>query len=444
MKHPFLISIIIALAVLTQGDAIAAADEVSIDSKIQLLLIDSISVTMNKGYIFEDVALKMEKFIREQYEKGAYKEYTKAGDFAQKLTEDLQSISHDLHLGVRSPSPQGLNDICNSEPTDEDIQRFREEQEYKNYGFQKVERLNGNIGYLKFDGFRSAEDAGATAIAAMNFLGHVDALIIDLRQNGGGSPSMIQLISSYFFDEKKHLNSFYIRDGDINEQFWTQEYVVGPRLDNVDLYVLTSNYTFSAAEEFTYNLKNMKRATIIGETTGGGAHPVNTHCFEGLPFVFRLPYGRAINPISGTNWEGTGVEPDIKVPKEEALETAQLEAMKNLIPKIKDENRKKALEFSYQIIKTLKDPFKLSDKILKSYAGVYGPRVLSFENGELFYQRIDRLKYKMIPVSETMFCFEDLEFFMLEIAIDEKGTPLKLIGHYDDGQVDESPRTADK
>lgn len=445
MKQLSLYLLILFVLVLLTGSKINAADDQqTIDSDDQLLWIDSISATMKTGYIFEDVADKMEKFVREQYQKGIYKELTDPNEFARKLTEDLQSVSKDRHLGVRCPPPPVLNDICNNEPTDADLERFREERAYNNYAFRTVERLTGNIGYLKFDGFSNTEDAGATAIAAMNFLGHVDALIIDLRENGGGSPSMIQLISSYFFDEKKHLNSFYIRDGDINEQFWTQEYVVGPRMSNIDLYVLTSDYTFSAAEEFTYNLKNMKRATIIGETTGGGAHPVETHCYEGLPFVFRLPYGRAINPISGTNWEGTGVEPDIKVDADDAFEVAKLEAMKNLIPKLKDENRKQRLEFAYKIARALHEPFKLSEKLMKSYAGAYGPRNIIFENGQLYYQRVDRPKYKMISLSETMFCFEDLDFFMLEVVTDEKGAPLKLIGHYDNGQTDESLRTTDK
>jgi len=125
---------------------------------------------------------------------------------------------------------------------------------------------------------------------------------------------VIQLISSYFFADPTHLNSFYIRHEDTVEQFWTQAYVEGPRMTDVDLYVLTSSYTFSGAEEFSYNMKNLKRATIIGETTGGGAHPVDTHIWPKLNFGMRVPFGRAINPITGTNWEGTGVEPDIKAP----------------------------------------------------------------------------------------------------------------------------------
>ena len=161
------------------------------------------------------------------------------------------------------------------------------------------------------------------AVGAMAFLANCDALIIDLRDNGGGNPEMIQLLSSYFFSgEPRHLNSFYYRLDEKTEQYWTLPYVPGSKLADTDLYVLTSSYTFSGAEEFTYNLKNMKRATIVGETTGGGAHPVRMEILNDH-FAIGVPYARAVNPISKTNWEGTGIEPDVKVPAAQALDKAQ-------------------------------------------------------------------------------------------------------------------------
>ena len=165
-------------------------------------------------------------------------------------------------------------------PTDNEAELAQLRRE--NFYFERVERLDGNVGYLDFRQFVDARLAGATAVAAMNFLSNCDAIIIDLRQNGGGEPSMIQLLTSYFFDEPKHINSFYVRYSDSIEQFWTQAYVPGKKMPDVPLYVLTSSYTFSGAEEFTYNLKNLKRATIIGETTGGGAHPVSDRYFPTL------------------------------------------------------------------------------------------------------------------------------------------------------------------
>ena len=191
-----------------------------------------------------------------------------------------------------------------------------------NYGFEKLEFLPGNIGYLKLNGFSSDPAARETATAAMNFLAGCDALIIDLRGNGGGNPSMIQYLSSYLFDQPTHLNSLYFREGDRTEEFWTRTDVPGEKVgQDVPLYVLTSDYTFSGGEEFAYNIQTQKRGTLIGETTGGGANPGGAHPV-GDRFMIFVPNGRAINPITNTNWEGVGVKPEIEMPAAEAYDKA--------------------------------------------------------------------------------------------------------------------------
>jgi len=201
-----------------------------------------------------------------------------------------------------------------------------------NCGFQKVEILSGNVGYLKFNIFADPEVCGPTAIAAMNFLGDVDAIIIDLRENGGGDPKMIALVSTFLFSKPTHLNDIWERKSDTTQQYWTLPFVPGKRLDGKPVYVLTSKRTFSGAEEFCYNLNQLKRATIVGETTGGGAHPVSGQRIDDH-FMIGVPFARAINPISKTNWERVGVEPvepDVKVPATDALATAQKLATEKL------------------------------------------------------------------------------------------------------------------
>ena len=260
-----------------------------------------------------------------------YDAITSAKDFARRLTEDLQAVSHDKHLRVHySHAKLPVRPEGNHEPTAEDRDRMRRFCGAINGGFEKVERLEGNVGLLKFNGFVPPEFAGETAVAAMNFLASSDALIVDLRENGGGDPAMVALICSYLFGaEQVHLNDLYFRPANETQQFWTLSYVPGRRYEGKPVYVLTSHRTFSGAEEFTYNLKTRKRATIVGETTGGGANPGGPERIDDH-FQVNVPSGRAINPVTKTNWEGTGVAPDVDVPADQAFHTAYLRALKQL------------------------------------------------------------------------------------------------------------------
>jgi C-terminal processing protease CtpA/Prc len=217
-----------------------------------------------------------------------------------------------------------------------------------NHGFGRVERLPGNIGYLEFFNFADEELGADTVAAAMNFINGTDSLIIDMRNNGGGNPAMVALVCSYLFGpDPVHLNDLYWREGNRTEEFWTRKDLAGKRYLNKDVYVLTSKRTFSGAEEFTYNLKNLKRATIVGETTGGGAHPgggfrINEH------FGVFVPTGRAISPITKTNWEGTGVTPDISVPADQALLVARLMALKKSLTTLPNPDFKAGVEDEIQ------------------------------------------------------------------------------------------------
>lgn len=302
-------------------------------------IIEGVLKRLNDSYVFPEVAKKMEAAIRERAQKKEYDAVTSPAQFANMLTMHLQEVSRDKHLKVTYSLEPLPPENQRREPSPQERERYLSQMRFNNFGFEKVERLNGNIGYIDLRGFMSAELGGETVVAAMNFLANTDALIIDLRQNGGGDPAMVALISSYLFDQPTHLNDLYWREGDRTHQWWTLPYVPGKRYGNKDVYVLTARRTFSAAEEFTYNLKNLKRATIIGETTGGGAHPggprrVNDH------FAVWVPSGRAINPISKTNWEGTGVKPDVEVPASLALKTAHLAALNKVAEKTTDPRRK--------------------------------------------------------------------------------------------------------
>jgi hypothetical protein len=291
-----------------------------IDGTTRRRVVDSAVADLIEFYVNPDVAKQMEQAVRAQEQRGAYDHVTDGFTFADTLTADFRAVSHDRHLFVTF-SPARIPDQPPGDDPQTD-QENRKRMEAVNCGFDRVERLPGNIGYLKFGFFGNPEVCGPTAIAAMNLLAHVDALIIDLRQNGGGWPPMVALVATYLFDEPTHLNDIWERKTDKTEQYWTLPYVPGPRLAKTPVFVLTSKQTFSGAEEFTYDLKNLKRATIVGETTGGGAHPVSGHRIDDH-FAIGVPFGRPINPVSKTDWEGTGVEPDVKVPAADALATAE-------------------------------------------------------------------------------------------------------------------------
>ncbi len=417
------------------------SEDRTIDARMQLEIIDSVTQALNEIYVFPDVAKEMEKHLRQQYKKKAYKDLTSLMEFAQKLTKDLQEISHDKHLWVRFASDELLAGFEGDTLTDEQKRRELEERRRDNFCFKEIKLLEGNIGYIDFRCFSDAADAGPTAVAAMNFLAHADAIIFDLRQNGGGSPSMIQLISSYFFNEPVHLNSFYIRKSDSTHQFWTHSYVQGPRLSDVDIYVLTSSYTFSGAEEFTYNLKNMERATIIGETTGGGAHPIEIKAFHNLNVGMSLPFGRAVNPVTGTNWEGTGITPHIAVPQEQALDLAHLEALKKLLEKTEDPDRQAELKWGIEGKQAKLNPVTVDVTELRKYEGQYGPRKVWVEEGVLYYQREERPKYRFIPMGNDMFMLDGLDYFRIQFVRDSAGKITELIGLYQSGHRDSNKRT---
>jgi hypothetical protein len=302
-----------------------------IDAATRARVIDGAIAQLNESYVFPETAKKMGDLVKSKQKKGDYDSITDGGAFAKMLTDNFQEVSHDKHLNVDfSPAPMPKRP---EGPPDADaIARYRKDMERMNCGFDKVEILSGNVGYLKFNFFADPEVCGPTAVAAMNFLANVDAIIFDLRENGGGDPKMVAFISTYLFSEATHLNDLWERKGDVTHQYWTLPYVPGKRLDGKPAYVLTSKETFSGGEEFCYNLKNLKRATLIGETTGGGAHPVSGHRIDDH-FMIGVPFARAINPISKTNWEGTGVEPDVKVSAADALATAQKLAAEKLVSK---------------------------------------------------------------------------------------------------------------
>lgn len=307
-----------------------APEPVAITEATKSEIVEALLKKMNELYVFPEVAAQTAIKIHEFQKTETYRASADAESFTRLMTAQLQEITHDKHMGLRYDPNARLSEKENPKVAKEEEKRFHEFLSKLNYGFQKVEILQGNIGYLKIDGFAPASLADKTAAAAMDYLQHTDAMIIDLRENHGGEPEMVQLLASYFFDKKPvHLNDLYYRKDNKTEAFWTLPKLSGQRYLK-PVYILTSNETFSGGEEFAYDLQALKRATLIGETTGGGANPGdNITIIDG--FVAFIPTGRAINPITKINWEGVGVSPDIKTNPKNALSEAHILALTKVI-----------------------------------------------------------------------------------------------------------------
>lgn len=283
-------------------------------------MIAGVETDLTSTYVDLPVAERMNAAVTAHQRAGDFNSITDPDAFASRLTDDLRAVSHDRHLGVDfSPFPQSTEQ---AKPSPADIARDRTDTLLGNCAFTDARIRPNNIGYLKFDAFLSPEICAPVASAAMAFLAHTSALIIDLRENGGGDPAMVSYIASYLFDKPTHLNDLYYRKDNSTRQFWTLPAVPGERITTQPVYVLTSKNTFSGAEEFSYDLQTQKRATIVGETTGGGAHPMHGYPIAEY-FTLFVPEGRPVNPITHTDWEGKGIIPEVKVTAADALTTAE-------------------------------------------------------------------------------------------------------------------------
>jgi hypothetical protein len=289
----------------------------------------SLAKQLSATYIKPEMARWMAALLLKNRKNGRYEALSDGQAFADQLTADLRKLGNDKHLWVGF-RPDGAQDEPVDGPTTEQLDQWRDGIARDNFAFDRVERLPGNIGYVKFRIFAYPYIASDTAAAAMSFVAHTDALIIDLRDNMGGDPEMVAFLASYLFDVPTRLNDLRSRDGQVR-QYWTLPKVPGTRFGGKKpIYVLTSTSTFSAAEDFAYALQTRGRAVIVGEPTGGGAQP-SREIRIGERFTAAIPYAESISPVTGKNWEGTGVVPNALVPAADALEAARRFALNKLI-----------------------------------------------------------------------------------------------------------------
>ena len=284
---------------------------------------------LRANYVFPEVAEQAAAAVEARLEAGEYDDLDEI-TLTVLLTRHLQDVTGDKHLRLRlgggpGPGPEPGGPEPGPRPA------MRQRGQLINFGIRRVERLDGNVGYLDVRQVPPPAHAGPAISAAMELVAGTYALIIDLRHNGGGSPEGVVFWCSYLVSERPtHLNDIFHADTGETRQFWSLPYVPGTRYVDRPVYVLTSSRTFSGGEDFCYTLQALGRAELIGETTGGGAHPTRPFPISRAVHI-GIPFARSINPVTGTNWQGTGVVPDVAVPEAEAYDVAYGKALRHVL-----------------------------------------------------------------------------------------------------------------
>ncbi len=394
--------------------------------------IDTVCYLLQKYYVSPEKALKISEALKTNLQNGIYDKLLNPYIFADEINKNMLTISKDNHLVlnyIRNNSKENLK-----LPTSAYLQNYELELKQKNYGFKELKILEGNIGYMRIDDFVSPKYSGETAVTALNFLSNSHAIVFDMRYNTGGDVGLIQLIMSQFYsaDTTIHLNNFYYKATNSTTQMWTVPNIKGNKMPKMPIYVLTSNKTFSSAEAFAYNLQALKRGIVIGEKTGGGANAGNIEPISNI-FTLFLPNEITTNPITKSNWETTGVIPDIVVASQNALEKAQLVALENLVNTANTNKLKLFHKWNYEIVKAKTNAITIPLEKLKLYIGIYGVRTLSIENNKLFYQRAGKPKRELIALDNISFTPLETSDFCIKIVI-ENGKSTAILISFQNGE----------
>ena len=343
LRHLLILSLL-GLVGSFAAPAQTSPSERSINTAEQTAIIATLGERLKSHYVFPDVAARTATMLSDKAAHGDYQAANTTTAFAKALSKDLKFIGKDGHLRVKFapgyplPSPQEDKAAIAKQ-----FAQMRPAMASENYGISRVQLLPGNVSYIDLRGFGPAEIVGGAYDAVMSLVAGTNALVLDLRQNGGGEPDGVAYLLSHFFAEgdARHLNDIYNRPDNSTHQYWTVPSAM-PRFTG-PIYVLTSHDTFSAAEECAYDLQTQKRAILVGETTGGGANP-GDYISLGHDFIAFVPTSRAINPVTKTNWEHVGVKPDVATPASSAMKVAYATILNDLTKKSQDPDEQAALK----------------------------------------------------------------------------------------------------
>lgn len=396
--------------------------QVSNEQKSQAIA--ELGKALKARYVLLDVAEKASLFLEQRLASGAYGTSDPRA-FGRAVTVDLQAVTKDAHLrfGYAEPEPPASERNQEQEKARRDGEQAAMRQ--VNFGFTRVEILAGNVGYLDFRRFMPPDAAGDTLVGTMAFLANVDAVILDMRNCTGGSAHMNPFFAAYFFSRPTSLYDMVYRGDDFVEHYWTLAWIPGKRLAAIPMYILTSPRTFSGAEAFAYRFQVLKRAMIVGETTGGGA---NAGGILDIAPCFRvwMPMGRPVDLNTGSNWEGTGVIPDIKTAARTALISAHLHALEKLRAQAATPLDQQRLDWALERTKASAKPVDTGLPELQRLAGSYGNARVWVEGGQLRYRRETEQTVLLTPLSATVFASELSDPLRLEFIRDRGGRIARL------------------
>jgi len=396
-----------------------------VTAAVRRAVVGTLGARLQRHYVDADTAELIAKRLHERLAAGAYDTITSRGRFSEALTVDMRSVNGDRHLNVTynpdspgaRPGPQGLEmpSVLPSPvvPTSPPLSSpGADAQRRTNYGLARVDILPGNVGYIDIRGFSGAQMVVGAIKSALEYLQGTDAIIFDLRKNGGGSPFSVYTIISHFTTADT-VPSLTVKNRSGNQTFtrYTFATVPGPRRPTVPLYVLTSGATASAGEDFTFVLKNMKRATIVGGTTAGAGHN-NAVLDLGNGFNASVSFTRVTDPKTGAEWERVGVTPDVPVDPARALDVAHALALKAIAENEKDARWRRMLDLTREGIEAQVSARAVPAATLGAYAGEYETgRTVTVENGRLMYSGRPGLPADtLVPMNDSTFALGAARF----------------------------------
>lgn len=378
-------------------------------------------------YPFPEIAEKTINAIQSQISNGFYKHYDSSNEFATQVSISLENFSNDKHLDLIY-DPQLAQALLEERSNRTDYTNEEAKIEiWNNYGFKELKILDGNIGYMNLSVFFSTKYAGEMADISMNYFNNCKALIIDLRQNGGGWGDMVNYLLGYFIDNKEPL-VLNVSKSTLDSSFFSEvvpSYVPGKKLTSIPIYILTSQTTASAAESFISHLKYFnKNVTIVGNKTKGAENPV-----EHIPiddnFVLQIPAWKKIYSKNPDIWEGIGINPDIEVEQIDAFKTAHKRAIEKLLTTTNDKTAIDKYQWALDGVSASYD--NIGKSSIQKFFGNYGKIKITHKDNKLYYQLGERAAIQLIPISENYFIVEGIDYFRIKFITTNNGTILKQI-----------------